>query len=383
MNINSVYLTNNVFSNNKNITSVDLKNVEWKNGSMAYSFYNCINLLSISNVNENIINMYNAYGLCLKLDNAPNIPNNLIDMGYTFFGCHNLTTSPVIPNSVVNMYGTFFSCYNLTTPPVIPNSVVNMRSTFSHCSNLTTPPIIPNNVIDMGQTFSECSNLTTAPIIPNQVSGIIYAFEGCSNLFGNIYIYSQNIISADKCFRDTLLTKNVYIPFKYDNGVNTATYNAFINAGYNENGTSCGVYLKDINADVSIIPASISMDKTTKSFYLVNNITYNEATNVYDISYNEIVSSTNVGRDCPNIPINYNFQIGKEYCIAFPYTGGRLEAGSTHVNWYLDETVGATNVSRNSVLYSSNAFGYYYMNCINFTPIDKNVSLALNVIYLG
>jgi hypothetical protein len=255
---------------------------------------------------------------------------------------------------------TFFACYNLTTPPIIPNSVVNMHGTFSHCYNLTT-----------------------APIIPNQVSSIIYTFYNCQNLSGNIYIYSQNIISAGNCFQLSTLTKNVYIPFTYDNGVNTATYNAFKNAGYNENGIIWGVYLKDINADVSIIPASVSMDKTTKSFYLVNNITYNETTNVYDISYNEIVSSTNVGRDCPNIPINYNFQIGKEYCIAFPYTSGRLEAGSTHVNWYLDETVGATNVSRNSVLYSSNAFGHYYMNCINFTPIDKNVSLALNVIYLG
>lgn len=27
---------------------------------------------------------------------------------------------------------------------------------------------------------------------------------------------------------------------------NTQTYNTFINAGYDENGTSCGVYLKDI-----------------------------------------------------------------------------------------------------------------------------------------
>jgi hypothetical protein len=377
MNINSVYLTSNVFSNNNTITSVDLNNIEWKNGSMAYSFYNCTNLSSISNVNENIVNMYNAFFHCSNLVNAPVIPNNVINMGWTFGSCRNLVNAHVIPNSVTNMFGTFLMCSSLVNAPVIPNSVTDMRFTFESCSSLVNAPVIPNSVTSMFGTFFGCSSLVNAPTIPDSVTDMQRTFMFCNNLTGNVFIHSSNITNTQICFDNSPLTKNVYIPF------NSATYNSFIEAGYNENGTICGVYLKDINADVSIIPASVSMDKTTKSFYLVNNITYNETTNVYDISYNEIVSSTNVGRNCPNIPINHNFQIGKEYCIAFPYTGGRLEAGSTHVNWYLDETVGATNVSRNSFKYSSSPLGNYYLNCINFTPIDKNVSLALNVIYLG
>jgi hypothetical protein len=66
-------------------------------------------------------------------------------------------------------------------------------------------------------------------------------FYYCYNLSNSVHIQSTNILNAKNCFSGTSLTKNVYIPF------NSTTYNSFINAGYDENGTSCGVYLKDIN----------------------------------------------------------------------------------------------------------------------------------------
>jgi hypothetical protein len=72
-------------------------------------------------------------------------------------------------------------------------------------------------------------------------------FAGCYNLFGDVVIQSSNVVKATRCFNNTTLTKNVYIPFTYENGINTITYNSFINAGYDTNGTQHGVYLKDIN----------------------------------------------------------------------------------------------------------------------------------------
>ena len=51
-----------------------------------------------------------------------------------------------------------------------------------------------------------------------------------------------------RCFNSTTLTKNIYIPFAYENSEYTPTYNSFIAAGYDELGTQHGVYLKDINA---------------------------------------------------------------------------------------------------------------------------------------
>lgn len=123
------------------------------------------------------------------------------------------------------MYYAFFGCENLTTITNIHNDVNIMFYTFGRCVNLVNAPVIPNGVVDMYRTFYNCGKLS-----------------------GNMFVYSTNISNAKYCFEYTNLTKNVYIPFKYENGVNTKTYNAFISAGYDTNGTTNGVYLKDINS---------------------------------------------------------------------------------------------------------------------------------------
>jgi hypothetical protein len=71
-------------------------------------------------------------------------------------------------------------------------------------------------------------------------------------------IHSNRITNAYNCFNETTLRKNVYIPFTYENGVNTETYNAFINAGYDKNGTTNGVYLKDINNPIPKYSVDVS-----------------------------------------------------------------------------------------------------------------------------
>jgi len=128
-----------------------------------------------------------------------------------------------LPNNVTNMYMTFYNCQSLVNAPVIPNSVVNMSETFSICDGLENITNIPNSVVDMYRTF-----------------------YGCESLGGNIYIESENISNATNCFDYTSLDKNVYIPFQND-GVNTATYNAFIEAGYKTDVRVNGVLLIDLN----------------------------------------------------------------------------------------------------------------------------------------
>ena len=122
-----------------------------------------------------------------------------------------------------------------------------MSSTFYQCSNLVNVPVIPNSVTNMSRTFNRCFNLVNAPVIPNSVTNMSSTFYYCINLQGNIYIQSENINRATSCFNYTTKTKNVYIPFTYENGVNTATYNSFISAGYDTSGTQHGVYLKDLS----------------------------------------------------------------------------------------------------------------------------------------
>jgi len=175
-------------------------------------------------------------------------PWTLNIMNHAFGGCTNLKNVSGINQNVTNMYFTFDSCNSLVNAPVIPNSVTSLRYTFYYCNNLISAPVIPNSVTNMYDTFNGCSNLVNAPVIPNSVTNMYCTFYDCTKLAGNIYIHSENITHARACFWGTnaLLQKNVYIPFKYANNVNTLTYNSFINADYDTIGTINGVWLKDI-----------------------------------------------------------------------------------------------------------------------------------------
>lgn len=204
-NVNSITINNSSgsgygpFYGKSTITSVDLGNAPWTNNSMEDAFHACSNLTTVTNINQNITTLYDTFWRCIRLVNAP-----------------------VIPNSVTNMAKTFSECANLQNPPAIPISVVNMRRTFEYC-NLISAPTIPNSVDTMNETFLYCQYLA-----------------------GDVFIESNQIINATDCFARTSITKNVYIPFTYSNGVNTQTYNSFISAGYTTDGSLHGVYLKDI-----------------------------------------------------------------------------------------------------------------------------------------
>lgn len=183
-------LIDGVFTHKQFITSVDCSDIPWKDNCMYQAFFGCDNLTHVSNISNSVTN------LCAAFDAT------------------NISTIPSIPSSAIDMNQTFFSCNNLTCVPEIPNSVTNMSSTFGYCKNLTTSPVIPNSVINMSYTFKNCTNLT-----------------------GDVYIQSSNVTNAMYCFNGTSLSKNVHVP------ANSTTYNTFIAAGYDDQGTKEGVTL--------------------------------------------------------------------------------------------------------------------------------------------
>ena len=214
---------------------------------MSGTFIYCKNLENVSTISSSVVNLSNTFRECPKLKNVPSLPNTVIYMEQTFYNCFSLRNAPVIPKLVTDMSYTFGRCNSLRNAPAIPNSVINMQGTFFVCSNLVNAPVIPNSVTEMDRTFSSCSNLVNAPVIPNSVTNIDRTFQGCSNLTGDILICSNQITNASDCFINTSLNKNAYIPFTYQNGDNTLTYNSFINAGYSTTNRKDGVLLKDIN----------------------------------------------------------------------------------------------------------------------------------------
>ncbi len=128
----------------------------------------------------------------------------------------------------------------------IPSSVTSMAWTFSSCQNLNQNIQIPSSVTNMSGTFTSCTNLNQNIQIPNSVTDMYHTFTSCTNLSSRINILSQNIANAAGCFSSTSLPKDVYIPYTYDNGTYTKTYNSFNSAGYF--GGINGVTMHDLNS---------------------------------------------------------------------------------------------------------------------------------------
>lgn len=244
---NVASISNTTFAGNTNITSVDLSGIPIVSNRATNMFNGCTNLQHVYRLNKNIITLYHAFDNCTSLIESPIIPDNVTDITGAFRGCTNLVKAPIIPNSVQSMRHAFMECTNMINTPIIPEGVESLSFTFCDCTNITTAPTIPNSVTDMDYAFRFCEKLTTVSIIPNNVTRMDESFCGCTNLTGDITIKSTEITSATNCFLATSLTKNVYMPITYANGVNTATYNSFIAAGYDANGTTNGVYIKDID----------------------------------------------------------------------------------------------------------------------------------------
>ena len=271
---NSVWNMSHAFQGCRNLTNVS--NIPNGVTDMSYAFDCCYYLRNAPVLGNNVINIANAFNGCWNLTSTPNFPNTIVNMANAFTGCNRLITAANIPNGVNNLCQTFHGCENLvsapklpsndnidmltmtfygcnkiTDAPVLPN-VTYLDNTFMYCTNLVNAPVIPNTVIRMSETFESCSSLINAPVIPESVTNCCRAFDNCSNLTGDVRFLSKEIIDVTGLFESTTLTKNVYIPYTYENRVNTTTYNTFVAAGYDENGTLEGVHLMDSSENCAI-----------------------------------------------------------------------------------------------------------------------------------
>lgn len=219
---------------------------------MSNTFNYCQNFNQPIQIGSNVVDMSWTFYDCVNFNQNIRIPNNVISMYGTFYDCSNLNQNIQIPNSVINMSSTFQYCRNFNKNIQIPSSVVNMSHTFSYCYNLNQPIRIGSNVSDMSSTFYYCNKLSYPIQIPNSVINISNTFNNCTSLTGRINVLSRDITNASNCFSGTTLPKNVYIPFTYSNGVNSATFNSFVTAGYlYANGVSNnqdGVMMHNLNA---------------------------------------------------------------------------------------------------------------------------------------
>ena len=211
--VDGIYL-GDIYNYNKDkensaLQSIDLQHVPFVMGNMSYAFCNCRNLTSVTNMNENVESL-----------------------AFTFNGCSIFNQEIRIPNSVTNMVNTFSRCSSFNQEIQIPNSVTNMRGTFYGCSSFNQPINIPDSVVDLDSAFHDCG-LNCDVSIGSSVENMGATFAWCSSFDNkNITIFSPNIYAVSTTFTAFSGSVNVYIPFKYENGVNSLTFDSFVSAGY-------------------------------------------------------------------------------------------------------------------------------------------------------
>lgn len=256
---NSVTTMTSTFENCISLSSVGkLSNTLY---SMTATFRNCTNLTTPPVIPNTVTSLLYTYKGCSRITTPPNIPNSVTNMAYTFQDCVNLTDMPELPNSITELPSTFMGCLNLINTSTIPNSITSLVNTYQDCINLANMPIIPTSIIDMSSTFKGCTGLTNVTSIPTSVTNMYKTFYGCTGITQDLIITSQNVTNAIECFNATSTLRNVYIPFTDSNGINTPTYNAFITAGYRDDGSVNGVKLRDLTiANIAVNP--IPVDST-------------------------------------------------------------------------------------------------------------------------
>lgn len=136
----------------------------------------------------------------------------------------------------------------------IPAEIVTIsNTTYQNNTDIVSVDLQNTSFVNdsMYHAFYNCTSLETVTNINSNITNLEGAFYNCQNLTGNIYIYSEVVNNAIDCFTELSgihKTKYVYIPFKNSNDNNyTTTYNSFISAGYDTNGTKDDVYLRGID----------------------------------------------------------------------------------------------------------------------------------------
>ena len=234
------------------IKSVDLGNTSFFNKSMKNAFSYCSNLITVTNMSPDVNDMSGAFTSCSKFNQNVQIPHMVTNMHSTFYGCRNLTEA-TIGDSVIEADYAFEGCTNFNSNINISDSMVNMRWTFGRCQSLnpSNPIVISDTVINMSSTFDNCTSLDQDVYIGGSLVTSSGAFQSCQNFSSNIYIESPCIANYADTFNNTSLPKNVYIPFKYINNVNTVTYNSFKSIyGSGQNGVTL-ISTSKVNATLS------------------------------------------------------------------------------------------------------------------------------------
>jgi hypothetical protein len=124
---------------------------------MAYTYYNCRNLIGMANIGQNVVNAMAAYQNCRKLAYPDCGGDKVTTLAYAYKDCWTLgsglsSIADTIGASVTNMYQTFYNCTNLpktTRFYISSKNVVNMTNCFSTTNSTNLVLFVPQGTTTM------------------------------------------------------------------------------------------------------------------------------------------------------------------------------------------------------------------------------------------
>lgn len=152
----------------------------------------------------------------------------------TFENCHNLTlVKNLSQGEGTNYQGYFYNCQNLLA----------VTQDGSDLLTRTAHPYMPNTATSARAMYGHCKNIVNFYIDSYGVTTLYRTFNGVNTRAINVYINSPEVSNIAGTFTgySSSYRKNIYIYFKYQNGVHTKTRNSFNVAvykgsSYSENG---------------------------------------------------------------------------------------------------------------------------------------------------
>lgn len=146
-----------------------------------------------------------------------------------FANCSGLRlVNGIAGNDVVDPSCMFYNCFNLTNANVKFTNIKYSTLLFARTNFTSYNYALPSTLTSMWSTFRWCHSLEKAPDIPISVTSMATCFHDCPNLQGDINILSPVVTNIKDTFKSSGTNrKNLYLPYMYDNGTYTPTYNSF------------------------------------------------------------------------------------------------------------------------------------------------------------
>lgn len=145
-------------------------------------FTGCENLVSVSNIPNDVTFMADTFENCYALKNVDRLPEALTNLERCFYGCASLEEVPAIPAGVEAITECFYDCVSLRSVGPIYAAATDFSSVFYNCQALEVAPELPDTVKNMYRCFYGCTSLTTVTSLPAKLADMTETFAGCSGM---------------------------------------------------------------------------------------------------------------------------------------------------------------------------------------------------------